>query len=306
MQMRELYRQVTDSIVAELEQGAAPWLKPWRTGNPRTGLLPVNAASGREYRGINIPILWGAAVRQGFVSPLWLTYKQANALGGQVRRGAHGTPIVFTSRVSRDAPDGESDGDAERRSRSFLRSYTVFNVGQIDGLPEDLTRLPSPPDADTVNTAAWRFVHGTSAMIRHGGDEACYYPGPDFIAMPPLAAFLSTEAYYATTLHELGHWTGHPTRLARDLFRRFGEQQYAAEELIAELCSAFLCAHLGITGELRHAGYIDDWVRMMRGDVRAVFTAASKASEAAEYLRAVPRYGGDAGPSRAPAGSPTG
>lgn len=288
MQMKDLYRQVTDSIVAELEQGAAPWLKPWRTGSPGTGLLPVNVATGREYRGINIPILWGAAHRQGFASSAWLTYRQAAAFGGQVRRGERGTSIVFTKRIAKDAEDAVGDKEP-KQGRSFLRSYTVFNVDQVDGLPADVVQRPDPPDIGARGDVAWRFIYGTPVVIRHGGDDACYFPGPDFILMPPLVAFVSMESFYATALHELGHWTGHRARLDRNLARRFGDHQYAAEELIAELCSAFLCAHLGVTGELRHAGYIDNWMSMMRADVRAVFTAASKASEAADYLRAVPR-----------------
>jgi antirestriction protein ArdC len=255
----------------------------------RDPLLPVNAVTGREYRGVNIPILWSAAARNAFPRHRWLTFRQAQDAGGNVRRGERGTPIVFAKRMVADPEAAEADDDASAaKARLVLRAYTVFNVAQVDGLPEPVAEHDPGGLAVPVDRKAWAFIHETPARIR-GGDEACYYPGADVIVLPPLAAFVPEAAYFATALHELGHWTGHCSRLDRDLYGRFGDFRYAAEELIAELCSAFLCAHLGVAGDLRHAGYIEHWIALLRTDRRAIFTAASKASDAAEHLRAYPR-----------------
>jgi antirestriction protein ArdC len=165
----------------------------------------------------------------------------------------------------------------------MLRSYAVFNVAQIDGLPARVIQPEefAPPLDDDVQ----HFVDATQAAIRHGGSRACFVPSLDIVQLPPRSAFVTNESYRATELHELGHWSGHETRLNRDLKSRFGTQAYAAEELIAELTSAFLCAHLRIAGELRHAAYIDNWIALLKQDNRAIFTAASKASQAADFLR---------------------
>lgn len=289
MRIDDLYQRVTDEIAAELERGAAPWLEPWRNGTPATPLLPLNAVTGREYRGVNIPILWSAAARNGFPRHRWLTFRQAQAAGGSVRRGERGTAIVFARRMTPEAETAVADADAPaRKARLVLRAYTVFNVAQVDGLPAPVAAHAPGGLGAPAERKAWAFIHETPARLR-GGDEACYYPGADVIVLPPLAAFVPEQAYYATALHELGHWTGHCRRLDRDLYGRFGDFRYAAEELVAELCSAFLCAHLGVAGDLRHAGYIEHWIALLRADRRAIFTAASKASDAAEHLRAYPR-----------------
>ena len=167
----------------------------------------------------------------------------------------------------------------------MLRTYSVFNVAQIDGLaqPTEATgQLPEPDRMAQVEA----FVVATKADIRTGGNQPMYVPSQDFIAMPLLGAFRDANNYYATLLHECGHWSGAERRLNRDLKNRFGTKAYAAEELIAELTAAFLCAHLGIEGELRHAGYVADWITLLKEDDRAIFTAASKASQAADFLRA--------------------
>lgn len=286
MQITTLYETVTNRIIAELEQGAAPWLKPWKVGGTNASLVPRNAATGHRYRGINIPILWDAADRHGFPLQSWLTFRQAQEHGGRVVAGAKGTHVVFAKPLTVGDKEAEENEEDERRApRSVLRAYTVFNVAQTVGLPPEFTEPEALPHAQLRMDRAWQFVHGTPADIRHGGDQAFYHPALDFIQMPALAAFLSRESYYATALHELGHWTAHRSRLDRDLSGRFGDHRYAAEELIAELTSAFLCAHLAITGELRHAGYLDHWLAMLRADRRAIFTAAGKASRAADYLR---------------------
>jgi antirestriction protein ArdC len=276
LKLANLYAQVTSTIVAELESGAIPWTKPWRNTTPVGSVMPHNAATNRPYSGINIPILWGAALTSGYDRHLWMTYKQAFAAGAQVRGGEHGTIVVFTKKL-------KVGDDEEERRVSMLRTYTVFNVAQIDGL------LPKEPviltEVERIHGVE-AFVKATDAIVKTGGNQPMYVPSLDYIVMPPAGAFRTVEHFYAVELHELGHWAGAEKRLNRDLKNRFGTKAYAAEELVAELTAAFLCAHLGIQGELRHAGYIADWIRLLKEDDRAVFTAASKASQAAEFLRA--------------------
>ena len=276
MKTAALYEVVTQNIIKELEVGAIPWVKPWKGGG--LGALPANAATKRSYSGINIPILWHAADTRGFPTQRWMTFKQALDLKANVRKGEKGTHVVFTKQLT--VKDAESE---EKKKVGLLRAYTVFNVAQIDGLPtpEPITTNPAPIGNGLVDT----FIASTKADIRIGGDRACFVPALDFIALPPQSAFNQPSSFYATALHELGHWSGHKSRLDRDLKSRFHEKAYAAEELIAELTAAFLCAHLGVVGELRHAGYIDHWIQLLKDDNRAIFTAASKASQAADYLR---------------------
>ena len=276
MRIANLYEQVTAKIVAELEVGAVPWTKPWRS--PHSGsVMPQNFATRRPYSGVNIPILWGAAIGAGYERHHWLTFKQAKALGAHVRKGEHGTIVVFTRTLSL----GDEE-DEDRQTVSMLRTYSVFNVAQVDGLAEEALE-PEPLDDRIARVE--RFVAATQADVRIGGSEAAYVPSRDYIKMPPVAAFREASSFCATLLHECGHWAGAEKRLNRDLKNRFGTKAYAAEELVAELTAAFLCAHLGIQGELRHAGYIADWIRLLKEDDRAVFTAASKASRAADFLR---------------------
>ena len=278
MQMAALYDSITRSIIDDLEKGVPAWVQPWRTKRRTAlGLLPANLASGRTYSGINIPILWHAAKTAGYSDPAWMTYRQALALNANVRKGEKGTHIVFTRKLT---VKKEED---EERQISMLRSYTVFNVAQIDGLPPTIV---TPEDAPPLlDDNAQRFIEATRADIRHGGSRACFVPSLDIIQLPQHADFSTIESYFGTALHELGHWSGHETRLNRDLKNRFGSRAYAAEELIAELTSAFLCAHLGVNGELRHASYIENWLELLKEDNRAIFTASSKASQASDFLR---------------------
>jgi len=279
MQIAELYEQVTSRIVKELESGVAPWVRPWKVSRGNgVGVLPTNACTGTGYRGVNICILWDAALRAGYPTNGWMTYRQALSMGGQVRKGERGATVVFTKRYR---INGVED---EEKTISMLKTYTVFNSGQIDGLP-DPPQLAPMPLADRLG-AVQRFIDLTGAQISHGGGQACYVPSKDFVNLPPFGSFKTTEGYYATALHELTHWSGAPHRLNRDLSGRFGTRSYAAEELIAELGAAFLCAHLNIEGDLRHASYLKDWLDLLKQDNRAIFTAASKASQAADFLRA--------------------
>lgn len=272
-----IYEQVTRAIVEEMERGAVPWVRPWKANrHGSASVMPANAVTGRSYSGINVPILWASADSNGYPTHAWMTFKQALDHGAHVRKGERGTHVVFTKPI---AVKGE---DEEIERRSMLREYTVFNVAQVDGYAA--TERPLPPEPER-HAAVEAFIAATSADIRFGGNTAAFIPSRDFISMPSVSSFTSIESFYATGLHELGHWTGHASRLDRNLSGRFGTRAYAAEELVAEFASAFLCAHLGIVGELRHAGYIGNWLELLRHDDRAVFTAASKASQAADYLR---------------------
>lgn len=279
---QDIYQTVTDRIIAELEQGAAPWIKPWQTSGEALADMPHNATSGRPYSGVNVLMLWLTACAQGYGTPAFVTFKQAKEAGGHVRKGEHGHTVVYVNAIERER-EGEG-GEPERERIPFLKAYTVFNLDQCDGLdglkPERIER-----PALLANDAFQGFVSATRATIRHQGNRAFYAPSPDLVQLPHPLDFRDHASYQATLLHELGHWTGAESRLDRDLRNRFGSRAYAAEELVAELTAAFLCAHLGIRGELRHAGYIGNWLELLRADKRAVFTAASKASTAADYLR---------------------
>lgn len=281
--MRDMYKEVTARIVAELERGALPWLQPWRGGVGEMGLMPVNAVSRRAYSGVNVFILWGAALEHGYHSPKWLTYKQAIQLGGNVRRGEHGQTIIFVARVPNK--NAKPDANGNDKTFSLMKTYTVFNVAQCDNLPATLTAIaPLAPVAE-LDANYKTFVAATGARISHGGDKAFYMPSTDSIVMPPVACFKTLDSYKATELHELTHWTGAKHRLARDFSGRFKSEAYAFEELIAEIGAAFLCAHLGVVGELRHAGYVANWLKVLKDDNKAIFTAASQASKAADLLR---------------------
>lgn len=270
MRLNAVYESVTATIIKDLEAGVIPWTKCWNAGDT-IGMMPTNAATGRSYNGINIPILWDSAERNGFTTQGWMSYRQATTLGANVRKGEKGTVIVFTKRLPVKNEQGEDQG----KTIGMLKSWHVFNVAQIDGLPEGKRPEPIPVSP---------FIEATGAEFRPG-NQPMYVPSLDFIAMPPPSTFENEQHYQATALHELVHFSGHPKRLDRDLKGRFGSSSYAAEELIAELGAAFLCAHLGIKGELRHASYIDHWLAMLKEDSRAIFTASSKASQAADYLR---------------------
>lgn len=277
MKTIDLYQHVTDGIIKSLEAGTVPWTRPWKSSRAVKGsVMPHNFATGRPYSGINVPILWSRAADNGYDEHSWLTYQQATAAGGQVRKGEKFCTVVFTKKLT------FKEEDDTTRKASMLRQFFVFNVAQIDGLKEPEIK-PETPEAREAKTEA--FIKETGAQIQHGGNKACYIPSLDFVALPEFNQFRSPQHYYATALHELGHWSGAESRLDRDLQGRFGTRKYAAEELVAELTAAFLCAHLGIEGELRHAEYIASWIELLKHDERAIFTASSKASQAADYLR---------------------
>lgn len=281
-----LYQEVTDRIIAELEAGRLPWVQPW--GRAKAGLgLPSNAATGRRYSGINILILWGEVIAQGYPAQNWLTFRQARALGGAVRKGERGCTVFFANRF---VPKGEKaraeEHGTEPETVPFLKRFTVFNTAQCDGLPEALTAGAEPLPERHIIPQAEALIKATGADLRIGGDRAFYSPAEDFIRVPPQPAFFEQINFYRTCFHELGHWSGHPTRLARDFSKRFGSTAYAREELVAEMAGAFVCAALSITPTVRHADYLGSWLDVLREDNRAIFRAASLASKAADFLLA--------------------
>ena len=282
----DLYRDVTSRIIAELEQGRVPWVQPWGQPGINTPLgLPVNAATGNHYSGINILLLWGAAIEHGRISQGWLTFKQARALGGSVRKGERGSMVVYADRFipKAEAERAAMDGD-DPQAVPFLKRYTVFNAEQCEGLPEGISATAPPvPECEKISEAE-QLIAATGADFRIGGHRAFYVPSLDYIQVPPQPAFFEAINYYRTCFHELGHWTGHEKRLARDLSKRFGSKGYAREELVAEMTSAFLCARLSITPTVRHADYIGSWLEVLREDNRAIFSAASQASKAADFV----------------------
>jgi antirestriction protein ArdC len=276
MHISALYESVTSRIIDEMKNGTVPWTKPWRSGKT-VGVMPMNAMTGRSYNGINIPLLWHSADVHGYPTHGWLTYKQALAAGGQVRKGEKSTTVVFTKKLR--IKDKDTDED---KQIGMLRTFAVFNEAQIDNLH---IAAPDVKEKPETLTSVDQFIAATKADIRPGGDNACYVPSRDFIALPPIESFVSVESFYATALHELGHWTMPKHRCDREVTGRYGSKGYAAEELVAELTAAFLCAHLGIKGELRHADYIANWIELLKEYPRVMFAAASKASQAADYLR---------------------
>lgn len=283
-----LYDDITAGIIAELEAGRFPWVQPWGSAGIATPLaMPRNAATGRSYSGINILILWGAAVARGFSGQSWLTFRQAQALGGTVRRGERGTGIVFASQF---VPEAErrraSDTGAVARGALFLKRFTVFSTDQCEGLPADVAP-PAIPIADgLILPEVEALIRASGADLRLGGNEAFYAPGCDYVQVPRPEAFAEPINWHRTALHELGHWTGHRSRLDRDQTGRFGSPSYAREELIAELCAAFCCATLGIAPTVRHADYLGGWLDVLREDNRAIVRAASAASKAADFILA--------------------
>jgi antirestriction protein ArdC len=238
-------------------------------------MFPCNHITSRSYSGVNVMILWS----RPFTSNRWMTYKQAQGIGATVRKGEKGTQIVFASpRKYEDKATGEE------KSYFFLKAYYVFNLDQIDGV--EAQPVAAPVTEVERHATADAFIRATGAIINHRGNEAYYHPTLDHIAMPVIGAFETPAHYYGTALHELIHWTGAKARLDRTFGKRFGDENYAAEELVAEIGAAYACAHLGIEGTLRHADYVASWLKVLKADKKAIFTAASAASKAADHLRA--------------------
>ncbi|MDM7957051.1 zincin-like metallopeptidase domain-containing protein [Blastomonas sp.] len=286
----DVYRKVTDQILAELEAGRVPWVQPWDNSHAGIG-LPFNAASQRRYSGVNILTLWHAVTSRGFTGHGFLTFRQATALGGTVRRGERGTPIVYTRRI---APDDRRERSDDREASSdkgfsFLKFFTVFSVDQCEGLPDAIQASPEPVPDGFILPTAQALIDATGADFRISGPEAYYSPTHDFVAVPRPEAFHEPINWYRTAFHELAHWAGHSSRLNRDQSGAFGSVTYGREELVAEMAGAFVCAALGIAPTVRHADYIGSWLAILREDHRAILRAASAASKAADYLLAFQR-----------------
>jgi antirestriction protein ArdC len=283
---QDVYERVTAHIVAELEKGVRPWFKPWNAEHAAGRITRPLRANGQAYRGINVLMLWGAASERGYSAPIWMTFKQAQELGGHVRKGEKGNLVVYANTITKTETD--ENGQENERDIPFMKGYTVFNVEQVEGLPAHFYALAERP-AETVQRIAHAeaFFAATGADIRHGGDRAFFSPAEDRVQMPPIEAFREPEAYYATLAHEMTHWTKGAGRLDRDFGRkRFGDSGYAMEELVAELGAAFLCADLALSPEPRdeHAAYLAHWLAVLKEDKRAIFSAAAHAQRAADYL----------------------
>lgn len=288
--MTDHYQRVTDQIVALLETGDLPWRRSWETGGA-AGALPRNAVTGRAYRGVNVLLLTLAGLARGSHDPRWCTYKQAEAKGWQVRRGER-AQLVFlfrsfvTTANGQTVEEGGPSDDAEEATtrRVMMRAFPVFHASQLDGIPAW--------EAPTAASAPWRrpeavqaIVDGSAIPVRVGGRQPCYIPSRDEVWMPRDEAFRSREAWASVLLHELGHATGHASRLNRDLTGRYGQEAYAMEELRAELASAFLGAELGLPCELEgHASYVQSWLRVLKNDKREVFRASADAQRIADWL----------------------
>lgn len=288
-----IYQEVTDRIVTELEAGRVPWVQPWGTPNAEAGLgLPKNASTTKSYSGVNILILWGGVIARGFTCQNWVTFRQAKQMGGAVRKGERGTTVCYADRfIPKSELERATLQNDEPEAVPFLKRYTVFNVDQCDGLPESAYQgAVSLPEREVIPHAE-SLIEATGADFRVGGSKAFYVPSADFIQVPPQPAFHEQINYYRTCFHELGHWTGHTSRLNREFKGRFGSNAYAREELVAEMASAFVCATLGIFPTVRHADYIGSWLELLKEDNRAIFRGASQASKAADFVLAFANQG---------------
>jgi antirestriction protein ArdC len=271
---QSLYEEVTNSIIEQLEQGAIPWVKPWTADSS----ADKNIVSQKPYQGINRLILGMTGMVKRYDVPVWASFKQWQSLGANVRKGEKGTRIVFYSPVSK-----ENKQTGETESYAVLKAYSVFNACQVEGLTITTEKPAEKPF--TANQLAEERIVKTGAALSHGSDAAFYMPSQDRIQMPHKSAFNTEANYYATAFHELTHWTGHKDRLDRNLEKgRYGNPAYAFEELVAEMGAAFLCQDYGIQGELRHAGYIQSWLKALRDDSKAVFKAAAYAQKAADFI----------------------
>lgn len=284
----DVYARITEKIVAELEQGVRPWVQPWSAGNADGRVTRPLRHTGEPYTGINVILLWSESLERGFAAPLWMTYRQASQIGAQVRKGETGATVVYASRFTKTETDGR--GEETERDIPFLKTYTVFNCDQIDGLPDHYYHRPDKV-IDPVERIehADRFFANTGAVIRHGGSKAFYSPSTDHIQMPPFESFRDAVSYAAVLSHETVHWTSSASRVGRDLSRYARDRtERAREELVAEIGSALLCADLAIVPELEprpdHASYIKSWAEILGNDKRAIFQAAAHAQRAVTYL----------------------
>lgn len=284
----DVYTRVTNKIIADLEKGELTWMKPWSADNAAGRIVRPLRGNGIPYKGINVLLLWASAIEQGFQSGTWMTFKQALELGGCVRKGEHGSMVVYADAIQKTQQDEKTGEDVEV-SIPFMKSYVVFNTDQIDGLPD---RFKTPPETPLIpeeerNAALDKFFKNLGVTIHEMGNQASYSVALDIIKMPPFVSFRDAESYYATLGHEAAHSTRHPSRLNRDFGgKKWGDTGYAREELCAEISSALLCADLGITPEIRedHAAYIKGWLEVLKGEKGFIFTAAAHAQRAVDWM----------------------
>lgn len=284
---QDIYARITSQIVNQLEKGVRPWVRPWNAEHAAGRITRPLRHNGKPYSGINVLSLWASAMAQNFAAPIWMTFRQAAQLDGRIRKGAKGSLVVYADSLARKETDDKT-GDEIEREIPFLKGYTVFNVEQIEGLPQ-VYYAKATPTLDPIARIehAEKFFRTVGATIRQGGNRAFYSIAGDAIQMPPFESFQDADSYYATLAHECTHWTGNKSRLDRDFGgHRFGSEAYAVEELVAELGAAFLCAELELALEPRedHASYIATWLKVLSADNRAVFTAATHAQRAAEFI----------------------
>jgi antirestriction protein ArdC len=294
---RDIHAEITAKLIAAIEANPGEPTMPWRrSAGPLW--LPVNALTAKRYNGINVVSLWVAAETAGYGAPVWATYRQWAELGAQVRKGERASPIVFYKSYTTDPDPQDEEDDGTRR---VARASWVFNAAQVD----DYTPPDAPEPLGPIERIARadRFFAATGAKVVHGGEQAFYRPSTDTIHMPDEALFVGTatmtrsEAYFAVLGHEHIHWSGHGSRLDRNLSKRFAKAELAAEELVAEIGACVLCAELQITPDVRpdHAQYLAHWLKLLKDDDRAIFTAAAKAAEAVNYLKGLQPHAPDAG-----------
>lgn len=281
-----LYDDITDKIIGELEAGRFPWVQPWGTATTKAPLaMPRNAATGRQYSGINVLILWGAVIEHGFPDQRWLTFRQALSLGGYVRKGERGATVVYADRFT---PEDEKrraceTGD-EAATIPFLKRFTVFNAARCDGLPEGIAVVAPPAPPGLIEPRVEALIRATGIDFRIGGHRAFYVPAQDFVQAHPPQAYFEQINRHRTALHELGHATSHASPPNRDFSGSFGTKRDAWEELVAEINAAFCCASLGIMPTVRKADYVGSCLEVLREDNQAIVRAASQASAAAYWL----------------------
>ena len=279
---QDVYARVTSQIVNAIEAGVTNWRMPWHTSG-KFAFSPINVTSKKPYRGINTVCLWAAAQAKNYERGEWGTYGQWQERRAQVRKGEKATLVVFWKFAHNAADSQDGDEQASGSRLLFTRGYSVFNAAQVDGYT---AKVDSDTPIEQRIESAEQFFSRINARVVHQGNRAFYSPADDTITLPPFAAFFTAMDYYCTRAHETGHWTSREGRCNRELGKRFGDSAYSVEELIAELTAAFTCAHLGLSSEPRpdHAQYIGSWLRVLKADKRAIFTASSKAQQAADYL----------------------
>ncbi len=282
----DIYETITNKIINDLEKGQLTWRKPWSSEHMAHNVMRPMRWNDQPYTGVNILVLWSTAAERGYQSPYWMTFRQALAMKANIRKGEKATQVVYADKFSKEETD--ESGDTKTRTIPFLKSYYVFNASQIEGLSDSFYNLPEKKESNPLQklSAIETFIDNTKAEIITG-TQACYNETRNRIEMPPFESFESVFGYYATLAHELTHWSKHPTRLDRDFERKkWGDEGYAKEELVAELGSCFLGADLDFEPRLQenHAAYIQNWLQVLKNDKRFIFSAASHAQKAVEYL----------------------